>query len=177
LISDYAIVVDEHGGSIYPVSLLKFAEEPQHTSLRFRSRYYEETNAWVASLGQGYPTSIDRLELSDTTLSKLVHDYYRVENMRETIAGLTVPLHFAPTILSILLAMSSILLIGMASALNMARHQARLLTEEYGWTRLWALIFSLVAFSVVIFLNIIVQFMLRQSIRGNEANEREREAC
>jgi hypothetical protein len=219
LVSDYAIIFadDEDGGRVFVVSLLKSEGKPQHKILRTTSRYSEETDAWIASLGQGYPTRIGGLSLQDPMLSKLVHDYYRVENMRETIAGLTIPLHYVPMILSALLTMGSILLFGIASAFNMARHQASLLTEEYGWpllysgggvigfltfilglalailalsvpgfaiyrtwviatdttTRepvLWVLVGSLGVFSVAIFVNIIVQFMLRRSIRGKEAN-------
>ena len=81
LISDYAIVVDvHHGYFIAPVSLLKFDSK---LKVRTTSRYYEETDAWIASLGQGYPTRIGGLTLNDPMLSKLVHDYYRVENMRK----------------------------------------------------------------------------------------------
>jgi hypothetical protein len=137
LVSDYAIVVNEYG-AIIPVSMVESVGDSQHKILRFDSRHFEEADAWLASLGQGYPSNIRKLTLQDPMLGKLVHDYYRFENMRETIAGLTIPLNYAPPILSALLAMSSILLIGIASALNMARHQASLLTEEYGWPLLYS---------------------------------------
>jgi hypothetical protein len=137
---DYAILVDVNG-NWYPVSQ-RYTDDPkkvpQHKLLRLTSSRYEETDAWVASLGQGYPSSIGSLTLLDPMLSKLVHDYYRVENMHETIAGLTIPLNLAPLILSALLVLSSILMVGMAAAFNMARLQVSLLTEEYGWPLLYS---------------------------------------
>jgi hypothetical protein len=136
-IGRYAIIVDSNG-YMYPVSQNGFVGDPKHKILRLTSMRYEETDAWVASLGQGYPSSISGLSLQDPMLSKLVHDYYRVENMHETIAGLTIPLNYAPAIISALLVMSSVLLIGIAAAFNMARSQGSLLTEEYGWPLLYS---------------------------------------
>jgi hypothetical protein len=143
LISDYTFVTSpaiDHppGIRMRVVSLLKVEGDAQHKFVRCGSRYSEEADAWVASLGQGYPTTMRHLSLQDPLLSKLVHDFYQVENMHEAIAGLTIPLHYVPMILSGLLTMSSILLIGIASAFNMARHQTSLLTEEYGWPLLYS---------------------------------------
>jgi hypothetical protein len=78
------------------------------------------------------------MRFADSYILKLAHDYLVPDNVRETIAGLSVPTQYAPWVLSALLLMSAILIGGCGAAFNMARSQVDRLEEEYGWPLLYS---------------------------------------
>jgi hypothetical protein len=137
----YYILQDEKGRiSVVSVEDLYVDTKPRRDIIIFSSEpeHSNKIKTFLSFMGQSFTEDLGDININDSHLGKLVHDYIDVSNSRETVAGLAMPLTYVPVAVGVLLIMVSILLGGIAAALNMGRRRVYDLTEEYGWPLLYS---------------------------------------
>jgi len=98
-------------------------------------QHWSQLSVVLNALGSS-ATKVDDVKISDPSVGKLMTDYLSVQMVRESIAGLSVPIFLIPAGLSVLLLITSMLLIGDWAALRQARTSPP--QEEFGWVMLHA---------------------------------------
>ena len=95
--------------------------------------YWSQISVILNAMGNP-ATKIEDVKISDPSVGKLITDYLSVQAVRESIAGLSVPIFLIPFGLAALLLITGMLLIGSWAAFRLARAQPP--DEELGWVML-----------------------------------------
>jgi hypothetical protein len=139
-IGSYLIAVD--GRRIVPIhdvslEAVRFVydamrlNDPEHELLR-SPRLWNYTNILLSSLGASGPAS--GLKVTDPVISHLMADYLSVQSVRETVAGLPLPILMLPFGIAALLIIPCCFLAGTWSSLRAA--QSNPPSDEFEWLML-----------------------------------------